>query len=99
MVCVFPNTLIAPILQAAYSHDHGIVAVEKGRLFCPMKNRYISTSVKLAILGGGHFGQSILTEEKPAKTDRYDHIWQKNKAAEQKTGPGRATKYAPQASN
>jgi hypothetical protein len=64
-----------------------------------MKDRYVSTSLKLAILGAGFFGQSILTDEMPAQTGRYRVVWHKNRGAKQKTNQGHATNLPSQASN
>ncbi|HVZ25706.1 MAG TPA: hypothetical protein VG842_06625 [Sediminibacterium sp.] len=98
-VSVTAQALAAPILQTVYSHDYGMVFSGNDRLFCRMKERYISTALKLAILGGGHFGQSILTPETPAPVGRFRLIWHKSRAIKQKIKGGHATNWAALASN
>jgi len=50
-----------------------------------MKGKYITTSLRLAVLSGGNHGASVLVDETKASTDNHQLIWSKTVAAAKTT--------------
>jgi hypothetical protein len=46
-----------------------------------MKGKYITTSLRLAVLSGGNHGASVLVDETKATTHNHQLIWSKTVAA------------------